>query len=932
MKHLRNALIAALMVMCSMVMAQTGQDFCKGLKNPTSFVVSTANNPAHGQWYGFTGSKSEATSTCDAWAMSVSNTQISAAQLSSQSSGSSCTSTNSVDINGQNDYQRRFVVKGMGSDPATSNRLSYTPPDPTFTSSIRLGNYCGGAEAEVICYQLDVRPENSLIFIWYALSLQNGQHSTAANPEFGIVIEKKVGNNWVRIGGNELCYMRPTPASPGQDVAPFYRGATGTQTNATYAENIYLPWNKVAISLNEYLYETIRIKVGAGDCSYSAHYGCAFIAGECQSMEIKTSGCPAGSTTVVDTLRAPKGMSNYTWYKSNQGSEGINSLFAVPANINFTQLNVGSADDSIYLCRIEDFRMLEGSMAGQLTNEQIFRCDMTSYMNPDYPVLSKVYVRVVNTKPIMSIDTMKYCDGTVKLINKSFVPNDIDGCDTAITTWMFYNGSDTNSDMLSTDTGSVVTHQWDTANRYAVTVRSFNADDHNCYTDNTYVIKALTNPRPIIDIDPPSRQVCVDERVQLTDATVNGTRTDWIFNDETIRGREGDPRSIFKVFNEYKNPIEMISYNGLFELDSINIYDTTWCHASILDTVTVFKDPDLIVSGDTMVCNGQQTDIHVETETPNCDYNWYLERDGNNSIALHTQDLRVLPYADTCEYWVKVISEQACVAWISVNAYRVNPRLSINRHDMCEGDYMTLEAENAYTYSWYASPADPDLDALLDSAGHGPETLTLSPKQTTTYTVVGHGTNDCNADPLSETITVHPIPVATIDYDPNFVDSDNPVVTFTDASPYSVDRQWIFEDGTPLTDVTSPCSHNFGEVSSDSVTVTLVAYNDLACSDTAIARLPVTQFTFYAPNVFTPERPDNNVFRVFTANEQENFSVYIYDRNGRQIYTSTDLHFTWDGTYNGIQCPQGTYAWVVRYRRPGTEDIVTQKGTITLIR
>ena len=78
---------------------------------------------------------------------------------------------------------------------------------------------------------------------------------------------------------------------------------------------------------------------------------------------------------------------------------------------------------------------------------------------------------------------------------------------------------------------------------------------------------------------------------------------------------------------------------------------------------------------------------------------------------------------------------------------------------------------------------------------------------------------------------------------------------------------------------------------------------------------------------------DNNTFSIFTANEQENFSVFIYDRMGRQVYTSNDLHFKWNGTtMDGIKCPQGAYTYVIYYRRPGTEDIVNQKGTVTLIR
>ncbi|MBP5645477.1 MAG: gliding motility-associated C-terminal domain-containing protein, partial [Bacteroidales bacterium] len=97
--------------------------------------------------------------------------------------------------------------------------------------------------------------------------------------------------------------------------------------------------------------------------------------------------------------------------------------------------------------------------------------------------------------------------------------------------------------------------------------------------------------------------------------------------------------------------------------------------------------------------------------------------------------------------------------------------------------------------------------------------------------------------------------------------------------------------------------------------------------------VPVVLFTFYAPNVFTPERPDNNLFRVYTTNEMEHFHITVYDRRGQMVYKSDDLHFEWDGNrLDGEKCPQGAYVYVITYRRPMTEDIVTQKGTVTLIR
>jgi gliding motility-associated-like protein len=402
---------------------------------------------------------------------------------------------------------------------------------------------------------------------------------------------------------------------------------------------------------------------------------------------------------------------------------------------------------------------------------------------------------------------------------------------------------------------------------------------------------------------------------------------------EVYRGsRNGSLADFSHIFGFYKNPVILRAYNGLYTTDTLFTYDTIWCSADDTVVVEVFQHPELLVSGDTVVCNGQKTDITVATETEGCTYRWYRHIGDNNQIA-EGNNLQVLPYDDTCKYYVKVISTKQCVAWDSVNAYRVNPTLSISRNDMCEGDYVTLTADKAYSFSWSAQPPDSALNALLDSNGHGPNTITVSPSQTTVYTLVGHGTNDCNAAPLSEKITIHPIPVATVGMSPLFVDSDNPVVTLTDKSPYSVRRVWHFNDGTPLTESTSPCSHNFGEVSADSVDVTLVAYNDLDCSDTLNFKIAVEQFTFYAPNIFTPERPDNNTFSIFTANQQENFAVFIYDRAGRQVFSSDDLHFKWDGTTeSGIKCPQGTYVYVIYYRRPGTEDIVTQKGTVTLLR
>ena len=915
---------------------------CPGLKNPASFTSGSTFGEYVGYYEGQTGEKIHPNGVAPnaetgETGINLTSQIIPASQLANiTGNGGTSYCSNTLDPTKRFRIMSNTEGPGTGSsqgkDPLVSYNLPYCPQefDPSIVKSIRVGNCGTNYEAEALYYTMDVNVKNALLFLYYAIVVQAPTHGITGNPAFIVRVAKQnSAGQWQQIT-DTLCYaISSAGVSNGVDGWHSYNSSGGN--------GFYRDWSKVAINLNRYLWERVRIEIFISDCNAGGHYGYCYVAGDCQPMEIAASGCPAGSSNVLDTLRAPTGLSNYVWYKSDIDGSLINSLTSVDPNINFTRLTPLNSTNNTYTCVAEDFMVTEGEGAGELTNNMVFRCDMTTAMDPAKPFVSKLYARVINTKPLMTVDTVKNCRREIMFINNSFVPNNRDGCDIPNTKWWFYNGA-----QLDSLIGDSVSYQFDSIGTYQFKVRSFFRQDHDCYSDSTYTVNVLGPPDTKIEAS--ALEVCDSEIVVLRDVTPGSVRRDWIvYNDtaaapdtipyeEFIGNYSGNNVEFSHIYGFYKNPVILRAYNGLYARDTINTYDTVWCYATDSVNIEVFQHPELLVSGDTIVCNGQNTDITVATETEGCTYRWYRHIGDNNQIA-QGSTLQVLPYDDTCIYYVKVISPKQCVAWDSVNAYRVNPTLSISRHDMCEGDYVTLTADKAYTYSWSAQPTDSALFDLLDSAGHGPSTITVSPKQTTVYTLVGHGTNDCNADPLTEQITIHPIPVATVDYRPYFVDSDNPVVTLTDASPYSVRRVWYFNDGTPLTESTSPCSHNFGEVSSDSVDVTLVAYNDLECSDTLNFSLPVTQFTFYAPNVFTPERPDNNVFSIFTANEQQNFSVFIYDRQGRLVYSSDDLHFKWNGnTESGIKCPQGTYVYIIQYRRPGTEDIVTQKGTITLLR
>ncbi|HLG34982.1 MAG TPA: PKD domain-containing protein [Bacteroidia bacterium] len=75
----------------------------------------------------------------------------------------------------------------------------------------------------------------------------------------------------------------------------------------------------------------------------------------------------------------------------------------------------------------------------------------------------------------------------------------------------------------------------------------------------------------------------------------------------------------------------------------------------------------------------------------------------------------------------------------------------------CDGGSTTVTVSGASTYSW--SPTTGISNPSSDSA-----TVTITLNQTTTYTVVGHSAEGCTAS-TTFTVTVHPLPVATISPD-----------------------------------------------------------------------------------------------------------------------------------------------------------------------
>lgn len=60
----------------------------------------------------------------------------------------------------------------------------------------------------------------------------------------------------------------------------------------------------------------------------------------------------------------------------------------------------------------------------------------------------------------------------------------------------------------------------------------------------------------------------------------------------------------------------------------------------------------------------------------------------------------------------------------------------------------------------------------------------------------------------------------------------------------------------------------------------------------------------------------------------------IFNRWGELVFSSNETGTGWDGTFNGADCPAGTYVWILKYRCMEYKQEVdnTLKGVVTLLR
>lgn len=213
------------------------------------------------------------------------------------------------------------------TDPRTNNQLLLVAPNEF--ASVRLGNWETGAEAEAVTYTYNVDSSSAILLMKYAVVLEEPGHSAAEQPRFVLDILDAQGN-----------MIDPTCGHC--DFAASSTAQGWVTVGSGYSAVVYKPWTLIGLNLNQYINQTIKIRLTTYDCSQSGHYGYAYFTLGCASATIKTTSC-ASDPTVQMSLSAPDGF-DYQWYHSD------GTPVPVGQGGKSQTLDVASSDTTTYTC------------------------------------------------------------------------------------------------------------------------------------------------------------------------------------------------------------------------------------------------------------------------------------------------------------------------------------------------------------------------------------------------------------------------------------------------------------------------------------------------------------------------------------------------------------------------------------------------------
>ncbi len=196
------------------------------------------------------------------------------------------------------------------------------------------------------------------------------------------------------------------------------------------------------------------------------------------------------------------------------------------------------------------------------------------------------------------------------------------------------------------------------------------------------------------------------------------------------------------------------------------------------------------------------------------------------------------------------------------------------------------------------------------------------------HLVVQYAGNLCTIDSV---ITLQALlaPTAQFTFSPEHP-SVNTIITLNNESQNASSFLWDYKDNSTGTEI-SP-EHTFTK--KGNYDVQLIAANSANCFDTTHTLVNIAKEDFVkVVSGFTPNGDGiNDYVKILNGGEVSLVEFTIYNRWGQLVFRSNDINSYWDGTFNGSLQDAGTFVYYVTAKNNKTQQVLTEKGNITLLR
>jgi hypothetical protein len=170
--------------------------------------------------------------------------------------------------------------------------------------------------------------------------------------------------------------------------------------------------------------------------------------------------------------------------------------------------------------------------------------------------------------------------------------------------------------------------------------------------------------------------------------------------------------------------------------------------------------------------------------------------------------------------------------------------------------------------------------------------------------------NGC-LDTVDSTITVNVTPVASFTLT-NTLNGMTGKIQLNNLSSGATSYLWDFGNGNSSVDENPVATYSMD----GTYVIMLISSNEFNCTDTTYYKYEVLFKGLYVPNAFSPTNT-NLAVRLFkpVGKNLKQYNMQVYDSWGHLLWESSQIDSEgrplegWDGTFNGILLPQGTYMW-----------------------